>query len=793
MKSQTAELQIHTERGSMLGAPSVPSFLLQRADERPSEIAFRCGGSGRFQELSWGRYRDAVEVFAHGLMALGVKPGDRVAIMSEPFCEYFIADMAALCVGATIYCSHPGCTPQDARRRLESIGAKIFITGTRECADSVLAGEGPLTDLERLIVCDMPLGLSHPDDRIASFEEVQDSGRVHLRSNPGMLQTLVRAVRPDDLGLLVSTPGLDGADTGITHRELIGVLERALHGTRGLNGSEHAEMLPAPVTLLAERPMAPRLTLITESPLREDVAVVPARAEIKDEKKLDSGAAAGGRRRSPRLARGENGEAREQASATIFPVILSGGSGTRLWPLSRAMYPKQFTRFAGDQTSSMLAATLTRLPDADGFAQPIIVCNNDHRFLVQEELQNAGATPRAIMLEPVARNTAPAIAAAALLITRDDPDAIMAIMPSDHVVEDRDAFIAAVRQAAQVAGNSKLVLFGIAPDVPHTGYGYIRSGSALPDFRDVYSVDAFVEKPDVRTAEAYLAAGNYYWNSGIFVLNARTFLSELARAEPAVLEAAREAVAKATTDLGFFRLDPQAFAKAPNISVDYAVMERTKSAAVLPANFGWSDVGSWSSLWDLAPHDDDGNAVQGNAFLKSTENCYVDAGKALVATIGVKDLVIVNTADALLVADRSKAQDVSKLVADLRRSNRKEHAQHVRSYRPWGFFESLNIGPRFQVKLLHVKPGGKLSMQMHHHRSEHWVVVHGTAKVFVGDEEKLVRENESVYIVATQWHRLENPGKTPLELIEVQIGSYLGEDDIVRGDDIYHRAPDDTR
>jgi mannose-1-phosphate guanylyltransferase/mannose-6-phosphate isomerase len=477
----------------------------------------------------------------------------------------------------------------------------------------------------------------------------------------------------------------------------------------------------------------------------------------------------------------------------IVPVILSGGSGTRLWPLSRTMYPKQFIRFFDGQTSSFLAATLKRLPAEAGFAAPIVVCNNDHRFLVAEEAQRAGVTPSAIVLEPLARNTAPAAAVAALMVARQDPAGIVALMPSDHVIEDEPGFVAAVCRAAEVARTGKLVLFGVTPKSPHTGYGYIRRGQALAGFAGAYAVDAFTEKPDAPTAAAYLEAGTYSWNSGIFVFAARAFLEELARLEPAILEAARQALAEAREDLGFLRLDAKAFAQAPATSIDYAVMERTSAAAVLPVDIGWSDVGSWSSLWELSTHDAQGNAVRGDALLEATTGSYVHSERALVATLGVKDLVIVDTPDALLVADRGRAQEVSGIVARLKQAGRKEPAQHLRSYRPWGYFETLSLRPRFQVKLLHVKPGGKLSMQMHHHRSEHWVVVHGTAKVSIGGEEKLVRENESVYIVATQWHRLENPGKTPLEIIEVQIGSYLGEDDIVRSDDVYHRAPDETR
>jgi mannose-1-phosphate guanylyltransferase/mannose-6-phosphate isomerase len=477
----------------------------------------------------------------------------------------------------------------------------------------------------------------------------------------------------------------------------------------------------------------------------------------------------------------------------IHPVILSGGSGTRLWPLSRAMYPKQFIRFFAAQTASFLATTLERLEPGQGFAPPLVVCNNDHRFLVKDDAERVGVSPSTILLEPVARNTAAAIAAAALLVERADPAGILAVMPSDHVIRDEAGFVAAVRRAADIAAAGKLVLFGIAPNGPHTGYGYIRRGSPLAGFEGAYAVGTFTEKPDRTTAEGYIAAGDYYWNSGIFVLGARAFLDELGRLQPAILAAARRALAGASEDLGFLRLDAQAFAEAPSISVDYAVMERTSLAAVLPIDVGWSDVGSWSSLWELSDRDGDGNAVHGDAMLEETRNCYVHSEQSLVATIGVSDLVIVDTPDALLVADRARAQDVAGVVAKLKAAKRREQESQVRNHRPWGYFETLNVAPRFQVKLLHVKPGAKLSMQMHHHRSEHWVVVHGTAKVTIGDEEKLVHENQSVYIVATQWHRLENPGKTALELIEVQLGSYLGEDDIVRADDVYNRAPEETK
>ena len=478
---------------------------------------------------------------------------------------------------------------------------------------------------------------------------------------------------------------------------------------------------------------------------------------------------------------------------TIYPVILSGGSGTRLWPLSREMYPKQFIQFFKGDDTTLLGAALARLPAADGFSAPILMCNNDHRFLIRKEAEQARITPRAIVLEPSPRNTAPAIAVAALWTSRIDKNAIIAVMPSDHVIKDQAAFAQGVKDAAVIAAERKLVLFGITPTEPHTGYGYIRRGTKLPGSVEAYDVASFFEKPDAARAAAYIADGQHYWNSGIFVLHAATFLEELGRLEPQVLDAAEQALDAAVNDLEFLRLDAKAYVASPSISVDHAVMERTSRAAMLPLSVGWSDAGSWSSLWEMSPHDKNDNAVQGDAILQDSSGCYVHSSRSLVSTIGVKDLVIVETPDAVLVADKSRAQDVSKMVAELKRTNRSQHAQHLRNARPWGFFETLNMGPRFQVKLLHVKPGGRLSTQMHHHRSEHWVVVQGTAMVVIDGVEQLVRENESVFITATQWHRLENPGKVPLELIEVQLGTYLGEDDIIRSDDVYHRAAEETR
>lgn len=478
-------------------------------------------------------------------------------------------------------------------------------------------------------------------------------------------------------------------------------------------------------------------------------------------------------------------------SGSIYPVLLSGGAGTRLWPLSRAMYPKQFIDLVpGDRP--MLAETARRLMGA-AFAAPMVVCNADHRFLVRDCLAEAGVEAGTIMLEPVARNTAPAIAAAAFAIAERDPQGILAVMPSDHRIGDPTQFAHAVQRAAEVAATGRLILFGIKPHEPHTGYGYINLGPSLSGHTDFHEVERFVEKPDAATAESYVASGAYLWNSGIFVLHAQTFLDDLRAHEREVFAAAQEAWRAGIREDEFVRLDPAAFADAPNISVDYAVMERTRRAAVLPLDLAWSDVGSWSALWEASDQDAAGNATIGDVMSVDSRDNYVRSERGLVATIGVEGLAIVDTPDALLIVPKERSQEVSGLVSKLRDEGRTEHVQHVRNKRPWGFFETLAIGPRFQVKRLHVRPGGKLSMQRHHHRSEHWVIVQGTAKVTVGETEKLLTENESVYISATEWHRLENPGKVPLEIIEVQTGTYLGEDDIERSDDVYNRAPDETR
>lgn len=483
-------------------------------------------------------------------------------------------------------------------------------------------------------------------------------------------------------------------------------------------------------------------------------------------------------------------EAVSRVCRMIVPVILSGGSGARLWPLSRTMYPKQFIRFFDGQ-GNLLGATLRRLSGKAGFSAPIVVCNADHRFLVREELARADVEAQAIILEPVARNTAAAVAAAALVAAKDNADVILALLPTDHLIKDASAFLEYMRQAASIAETGKLVLLGISPSGPHTGYGYIHRGEAIG--AGAYVADTFFEKPEQEAAERLAADPSFLWNSGIVLIKARRLIEELESYTPAVLDAVRAAVADATEDLGFLRLGKSAFSRSPHVSIDNAVLEKTKAAVVLPIDFGWGDVSSWAALWENSPQDAAGNAVEGDAVLLDTSRSMIHSDRSLVAAIGVDNLIIVDTPDALLVADKARAQDVSTLVARLTELKRKEQTQHLRNYRPWGYFETLSMGPRFQVKLLHVNPGGRLSMQMHHHRSEHWVVVCGTAKVTIGQCEKLIQENESVYITATQWHRLENPGKVALEMIEVQLGSYLGEDDIIRTDDIYHRASDETR
>jgi mannose-1-phosphate guanylyltransferase / mannose-6-phosphate isomerase len=496
----------------------------------------------------------------------------------------------------------------------------------------------------------------------------------------------------------------------------------------------------------------------------------------------------------------------------IVPVILSGGSGTRLWPLSRELYPKQLLPLLGEDT--MLQSTLKRLEGLEGLAAPIVVCNEAHRFLVAEQLRRIGVAPAAILLEPAGRNTAPAVAlaaAAALQEREQGEDPLLLVLPADHVIRNPEAFRAAIAAGAKLAREGKLVTFGVVPDRPETGYGYIRAavaadaaggqgdgggraGDAAGRTGDAIAtaaaapVQQFVEKPDVSLAQEYVASGQYFWNSGMFMFRASRYIEELRTHRPEIVTQCVAAIAGAKADLDFIRVDKQAFEECPADSIDYAVMENTAHAWVVPLDAGWSDVGSWSSLHDASDPDIAGNVTVGDVLLEDATNCYLYSESRLVAAVGLADCVVVETKDAVLVAPRNRVQEVKKLVERLKADGRYETSLHREVFRPWGSYDSVDQGERFQVKRITVKPGAKLSLQMHHHRAEHWIVVKGTAKVTAGEETFLLGENESTYIPMGTTHRLENPGKVPLHLIEVQSGSYLGEDDIVRFEDTYGRG-----
>jgi len=462
----------------------------------------------------------------------------------------------------------------------------------------------------------------------------------------------------------------------------------------------------------------------------------------------------------------------------IHPVILSGGSGTRLWPLSREHYPKQLLRLAGDET--LLQQTVRRLDGLENAAGPLLVCNDEHRFLVAEQLREMGRKPADILLEPVGRNTAPAATLAALTIAGHDPQALMLVMPADHAISDIAAFQDAVRAARVLADGGKVVTFGVAPTAPETGYGYIRTGGEN-------QVIQFVEKPDLATAQRFLEAGDYLWNSGIFMMRVDVWLEELRERRPDILNACTVAHRQGWRDTDFYRVHEEAFACCPGDSIDYAVMEKTWRAAVVPLNAGWSDIGAWSALWQTRPQDASGNVTQGDVLAHKTRNALLISQHRLVAAVGLDDVIVVETPDAVLVARKDHAQDVPEIVKQLKIGKRSEHRAHRRVFRPWGSYEGLDAGERFQVKRLVVKPGASISLQLHYHRAEHWVVVRGTARVTRGEDVLMLTENQSAYIPTGVQHRLENPGNIPLEIIEVQSGSYLEEDDIVRLDDIYAR------
>ena len=472
----------------------------------------------------------------------------------------------------------------------------------------------------------------------------------------------------------------------------------------------------------------------------------------------------------------------------LVPIIMSGGSGSRLWPQSRSLYPKQFLPLVNDQT--MLQNTVTRLDGLSAVLEPLVIANEEHRFLVAEQLRQLGRKASSIILEPVGRNTAPAVALAALKASalKKGSDPLLLVLAADHVIQDISAFHQAVNLAIPAAQDDKLVTFGIVPDHPETGYGYIKAGNALgKQYEAVVCVDQFVEKPNLETVEQYLTTGNYFWNSGMFLFKASRYLEELDQFRPDILKACEQAMTVQNADLDFVRLDEAAFRACPDESIDYAVMENTSDAVVVPLDAGWSDVGSWSSLSDISEKDQNGNGILGDVVLEGVHNTYVRSEKKLIAAVGVDNLIITESDDALLVAHKDRVQDVKKIVERLKSYDRPEVKLHRKVYRPWVAYDSIDMGDRFQVKRITVKPGAQLSLQMHHHRAEHWIVVKGTALVINGDQEILLTENQSTYIPIGVAHRLENPGKFDLELIEVQSGSYLGEDDIVRFEDTYGR------
>ena len=470
----------------------------------------------------------------------------------------------------------------------------------------------------------------------------------------------------------------------------------------------------------------------------------------------------------------------------LLPVIMAGGTGSRLWPMSRELYPKQFLRLHG--VNSMLQETVNRLEGISG-REPVVICNEEHRFLVAEQLRQINKLSHNIILEPVGRNTAPAIALAALNAISQGDDPIMLVLAADHIINDCNAFQQAVRDALPFAEKGSLVTFGIVPTGPETGYGYIQRGDVtVSELSEAFKVKRFVEKPDIETAEQYIRTGEYYWNSGMFMFRAKRYIEELQRFRPDILEACKTAMKDTDADNDFITIDRDKFSACPDESIDYAVMEKTNSAVVVSLDAGWSDVGSWSALWDVSNKDKLGNAITGDAFLHDTQNCYINTDEKFIAAIGVENLVIVNTKDAVLIIDKSQVQDVKKVVEFLKNQERREYRVHRESYRPWGRNDNVVNTVRYHVNRLTVKPGGKSSLQMHHHRAEHWVILSGTAKVSLDDKTYLLTENQSTFIPIGSQHMLENPGKIPLEILEIQSGAYLEDDDIIRIKDHYGRC-----
>ena len=472
----------------------------------------------------------------------------------------------------------------------------------------------------------------------------------------------------------------------------------------------------------------------------------------------------------------------------IYPVILAGGSGTRLWPLSRQLFPKQLMSLVDEDT--MLQSTILRMQDYQGIGNPIIICNEEHRFMIAEQVRRIGISPAAIILEPFGRNTAPAVTIAALQAIKIDPDPVLVVLPADHYIEDIRTFQYAIRVGEELSTAEKLITFGVVPNAPETGYGYIKKGAPLQkdaDGNGPVTIEAFVEKPDRRTAETYLASGNYCWNSGVFMFKAATVLAEMKKHAPDIVTACEKAFSKGRSDLDFFRLDADEFTACPSDSIDYAVMEKTGQGVMIPFDAGWNDLGSWEALWQTGGKDDNQNVIHGDVLVHDVQQSYLHATGRMIAAVGLKDHIVVETADAVLISPMDRVQDVKCIVDQLKTGSRKEALVHRKAYRPWGVCENIDVGDRFLVNRVTVKPGAKMSLQKHFHRAEHWIVVRGTALVTRGTEQIVLKEDQSAYIPVGVEHRLENPGKIPLEIIEVHSGPFLGEDDIVRLKDSYGR------